>query len=42
MTEEAWEKRKIPGTPAFLINGVLQENVSGWDALEPKIRAALR
>lgn len=42
MTEEAWEKRKIPGTPAFLINGVLQDDVSSWEALEPKLRAALR
>ena len=42
MTAEAWEKRKIPGTPSFLINGVLQEDVSSWDALEPRLKAVVR
>lgn len=42
MTKEAWEKRRIPGTPAFLINGVLQEDVSSWETLEPRLRAAIR
>ena len=31
----------IPGTPAFLINNVLVEQVAGWEGLEPKIKEAL-
>ncbi len=42
MTAEAWGKRKIGGTPAFLINGVLQPGVSDWEALEPKLKATLK
>lgn len=42
MAQEAWSKRKIGGTPAFLINGVLQPEVSSWEALEPKLKAALK
>ena len=42
MTEEAWGQRKIPGTPAFLINGTIAANVVEWSDLEPLIVAALR
>jgi protein-disulfide isomerase len=42
MAGEAWSERKIGGTPSFLINGVLQNDVSSWDALEPKLKAALK
>jgi protein-disulfide isomerase len=42
MVAEAWDKRKIGGTPAFLINGVLQNGVFDWAALEPKLKAALK
>lgn len=42
MADEAWVKRKIEGTPAFLINGVVQPDVASWDALEPKLKAALK
>lgn len=42
MAREAWETRKIGGTPAFLINGTLVEGVGGWAELEPRIKAALR
>lgn len=30
------------GTPTFIINGEMVENVANWELLEPKIRAALR
>lgn len=42
MAEEAWRTRKIEGTPAFLINNVLQPGVSSWEALEPRLAAALK
>lgn len=41
-TEDAWNVRKINGTPGFLINDALQSDVFGWAALEPKIQAALK
>lgn len=34
-------KANIPGTPAFLINGDLVEDTATWEALEPKLKAAL-
>jgi len=34
------EEHKISGTPSFLINGRLLENVSSWSALEPALQAA--
>lgn len=42
MAKEAWSERKIGGTPAFLINGALQEDVASWEALEPRLKAALK
>lgn len=41
-SEEAWNTRKINGTPGFLINDALQSDVAGWPALEAKIQAALK
>ena len=38
-TKEAWNVRKIPGTPAFLINGTFAGG--GWGEIEPLIRTAL-
>jgi protein-disulfide isomerase len=32
----------FPGTPTFIINGELAEQTATWEALEPKLRAALR
>lgn len=32
---------KVTGTPSFLINGTLQENVFDWLTLEPKLREAI-
>jgi protein-disulfide isomerase len=42
MAAEAWGERKISGTPAFLINDVLQPDVTNWETLEPRLRAALK
>lgn len=41
MADEAWGKRNIPGTPAFLINGTLAQGTT-WAEIQPKIAAALR
>jgi protein-disulfide isomerase len=38
MTEEAWDTRKIPGTPYFMINGTGVESTSSWAALEPHLK----
>lgn len=38
MTDEAWSKRKIPGTPYFLVNGAGQDGVTSWAALQPKLK----
>lgn len=40
MTKEAWEERKLEGTPSFLINGK-NTGPSSWAMLEPKLRAAV-
>ncbi len=40
MTTEAWQTRKIPYTPFFLINGKPSEP-GGWAEIEPQLRAAL-
>ena len=41
MTNEAWNVRKINGTPAFLINNDAIEAAPEWSAVEPQIKAAL-
>ncbi len=41
-TNDAWNVRKIDGTPSFLINGAIQKDVYGWAGLEPLIQAALK
>jgi protein-disulfide isomerase len=41
-SNDAWNVRKISGTPGFIINGTVQADVYGWAALEPKIQAALK
>lgn len=38
MTDEAWGKRKIPGTPYFMINGEGVENTATWAALQPHLK----
>lgn len=42
MTDEAWGKRKITGTPAFLINGTLAQQTADWAGLKPQLDAALK
>jgi protein-disulfide isomerase len=42
MAMDAWETRKIPGTPAFLLNGALLDDTAAWAALQPRIDAALK
>lgn len=42
MQSDAVANFNVPGTPAFVINGKLVDNVSSWETLEPKIREALR
>ncbi|MBS0504064.1 MAG: thioredoxin domain-containing protein [Proteobacteria bacterium] len=38
MTDEAWSKRSIPGTPYFLVNGTGIDNTTTWAALEPRLK----
>jgi protein-disulfide isomerase len=40
MAKEAWEVRKLQGTPSFLINGK-NTGPSRWADIEPKLRAAI-
>ena len=40
MTSEAWNVRKINGTPAFLINGTATSGVGHWQQLEPLLKKA--
>lgn len=42
MANEAWGERKIQGTPSFLLNGTLLADTASWEALKPKIDAALK
>lgn len=37
MTDEAWSKRSIPGTPYFLVNGVGANHTASWEELEPRL-----
>ena len=38
---EAWHRPEFPGTPAFMINGVLRSDVRSWADLDGAIAAAL-
>lgn len=40
MANEAWNSRKIKGTPYFLINGAPVEGVGNWSGLEPRLKSA--
>jgi protein-disulfide isomerase len=40
LTAEAWQTRKIAGTPSFLINGE-SVKLTEWSQIEPKLRAAV-
>lgn len=39
---QATDTYKLTGTPGFIINGKVQENVYSWDQLEPRLQQALR
>jgi protein-disulfide isomerase len=41
-TTDAWNVRKIDGTPTFLINDAVQKDIYGWSGLEPALQAALK
>ena len=41
MKSDADSTHQVPGTPAFLINDKLVEDVAAWSTLEPKLRDAL-
>lgn len=41
MTSEAWNIRKIDGTPAFMINDKPFSAPGHWSAVEPEIKSAL-
>jgi protein-disulfide isomerase len=42
MTDEAVNKRRITGTPTFLINGAIVPATSNWATLQPRLAAAIR
>ena len=42
MRKVASETYKVTGTPGFLINGMYQEGVFNWAALEPLLQATLK
>jgi protein-disulfide isomerase len=42
LRKQATETYKLTGTPSFIINGTVQDNVYTWAELEPKLQAALR
>jgi protein-disulfide isomerase len=42
MANDAWHRPNFPGTPAFLINGVLQQDLATWVDLDGRLAAALK
>ena len=42
MTSDATSQYNIPGTPGFVLNGSLIQDVATWELLEPKIKAAIK
>jgi protein-disulfide isomerase len=40
LRDHGTQKDGVTGTPSFLINGKLAEETYGWEALEPKLKAA--
>lgn len=39
MANEAWQERKIGGTPSFVLNGALIDDVHDWASLRPRLPA---
>jgi hypothetical protein len=42
MANEGWRRPNFPGTPAFLIDGQLQQNIASWLDIDRALAAALR
>jgi protein-disulfide isomerase len=42
MANDAWKRPGFPGTPAFLIDGVLQKELGTWVELDKRLGAALK
>lgn len=42
MAGNSWQRDKIPGTPAILVNGKRQDGVVNWAQLEALIKVALK
>lgn len=42
MTSDATAQFNIPGTPSFVLNGSLLDQTATWEALEPKLKAAIK
>jgi hypothetical protein len=42
MANNAWHRPNFPGTPAFTINGTLQQDLSTWTDLDGRLAAALK
>jgi protein-disulfide isomerase len=42
IADEAWRQRRIVGTPTFLLNGHVVQDVASWQELEPLIAGALK
>ncbi|WP_404713533.1 thioredoxin domain-containing protein [Sphingomonas sp. MMS24-J13] len=42
MANDAWHRPNFPGTPAFTINGVLQQDLATWVDLDKRLGAALK
>ena len=42
MANDAWRRPNFPGTPAFLINGVLQQDLATWVDLDKRLGATLK
>ncbi|MCA1653629.1 MAG: thioredoxin domain-containing protein [Sphingomicrobium sp.] len=41
MNSDAVSQYNIPGTPTFILNGTMLDNTATWEALEPKLKAAV-
>ncbi len=42
MANDAWHRPNFPGTPAFLINGVLQQDLATWADMDKRLAAATK
>jgi protein-disulfide isomerase len=42
MANDAWHRPNFPGTPAFTINGVLQQDLATWAELDKRLGGAIK